>query len=169
MFFIISTQIRPSQRLKRWPCSRDVLRKRFKTYIRTLLDLPRVSDVNQYAQLLSFSNSINGAVRSLKNSGYEHELDSSAILESILDKLPDKVRSKWGKKLVKSGSEPLTLRDFASFLQVIVRAEMMVKSSTFNSAAASDDESTGEEEEVPNEESTGGEDEDDSRKVNPGD
>ena len=109
-----------------------------RTYIRSLMDLPRVSHINQYAQLLSFSNSIIGAVRSLKNSGYEHELDSSAILESILDKLPNEVRSKWGKKLVKSGLEPLTLRDFAPFLQEIVRAEMMVKHTTFNLATSSD-------------------------------
>ncbi|XP_045029733.1 uncharacterized protein LOC123472386 [Daphnia magna] len=98
-----------------------------RAYIRTILDLPKVPHFNDYRALLGFSTSLRGAVSSLKNGGYENELNSGGLLEIILDKLPADIQSKWGKKIVKSHPQLLTLQDFVPWLHTIVKAEMVVK------------------------------------------
>jgi hypothetical protein len=98
-----------------------------RTYIRSILDLPKVLYFNDYRALLGFSTSLCGAVSSLKNGGYENELNSGGLLEIILDNLPADIQSKWGKKIVKLHPQFLTLQDFVPWLHTIVKAEMVVK------------------------------------------
>ena len=100
-----------------------------RVYLRTILGLPRVSHLNDYPALLSFSSALRGAAASLRNGGYEAELTTGSLLELVLDKLPGEIQSRWGKKIVKSYPECLTLREFVPWLHTIVKAEMVVKHS----------------------------------------
>ena len=100
-----------------------------RTYIRTILDLPKVTHVYDYRAILGFSTSLRGAVSSLKNGGYEHELNSGGMLEIILEKLPADIQSKWGRKIIKTHPQLLTLQDFVPWLHTIVKAEMVIKHS----------------------------------------
>lgn len=51
---------------------------------------------------MNISNKIKGAVASLEHGGFQHELVSSSILDSILQKIPNELQTKWGQKVVKS-------------------------------------------------------------------
>ena len=82
---------------------------------------------NDYRVILNFSTSLRGAVSSLKNGGYENELNSGWMLEIILDQLPVEIQSKVGKKVVKIHLQLLTLQDFVPWFHAIVKAEMVVK------------------------------------------
>jgi hypothetical protein len=98
-----------------------------RTYIQTILDLPKVTHVNDYRAIQNFSTSLRGAVSSLKNGGYENELNSGGMLEIILDKLPAEIQSNWGKKVIKTHPQLLTLQDFVPWFHAFVKAEMVVK------------------------------------------
>ena len=52
-----------------------------RTYFQSLIQLPRVNQ-NDYKSLLKFSQTVNGAVTSLKSGGYSHELQSSSLLDT---------------------------------------------------------------------------------------
>ena len=68
-----------------------------RAYIQSLIELPKVNN-NDYKTLLKFSQTLNGAVSSLKNGGYEHELKASGLLELILAKLPASYKAGGGKR-----------------------------------------------------------------------
>ena len=88
-----------------------------KSYVHTLLSLPRVTTMQDYTGLMSLSNKMKGAVSSLKHGGFEKELVSSTILESMLRKVPDEIQSKWGQKVVKNLPNCLTLVDFSGSVE----------------------------------------------------
>ena len=59
-----------------------------RSYIRTLLQMSKVQNLSDYNALLKMSNTIRGAVSSLRAGGYGHELTSGTTLEMMLDKIP---------------------------------------------------------------------------------
>lgn len=97
-----------------------------RTYFQSLIQLQRVNN-NDYKALLKFSQTVSGAVASLKNGGYHHELLSSGLLDTITMKLPSEVQSRWGRRIAKSHPVCLTLQDFSSWLSLFVKGEMMAK------------------------------------------
>lgn len=58
---------------------------------------------------------------------YEFELNAGGLFESVVGKLPRELQSKWGKKVIKSHPEYLTLKDFIEWLHPIVKGEMVIK------------------------------------------
>ena len=104
-----------------------------RTYFQSLIQLPRVNQ-NDYKALLKFSQTVNGAVASLKSGGYSHELQSSSLLDTITSKLPSEVQSRWGRQIVKKQPVCLNLQDFAAWLSIFVKGEMMAKHCQFNVA-----------------------------------
>jgi hypothetical protein len=102
-------------------------------YFQSLIQLPRVNQ-NDYKALLKFSQTVNGAVASLKSGGYSHELQSSSLLDTITGKLPSEVQSRWGRQIVKKQPVCLNLQDFAAWLSIFVKGEMMAKHCQFNVA-----------------------------------
>ena len=98
-----------------------------KAYFRTLMNLPKVVDVNDYKNLLAFSTNLRGAVSSLRNGGFGAEVELSGWLEVITEKLPSNLQSKWGRKVMKSSPEILSLEDFSDWLHDYVKGEMAVK------------------------------------------
>jgi hypothetical protein len=101
-----------------------------RTYFQSLIQLPRVNQ-NYYKALLKFSQTVNGAVASLKSGGYSHELQSSSLLDTITSKLPSEVQSRWGRQIVKKQPVCLNLQDFAAWLSNFVKGEMMAKHCQF--------------------------------------
>ena len=97
-----------------------------RTYFQSLIQLQRVNN-NDYKALLKFSQTVSGAVASLKNGGYQHELQSSSLLDTITMKLPSEIQSRWGRRIAKSHPVCLTLQDFSSWLSLFVKGEMMAK------------------------------------------
>ena len=89
-------------------------------YFQSLIQLPRVNQ-NDYKALLKFSQTVNGAVASLKSGGYSHELQSSSLLDTITGKLPSEVQSRWGRQIVKKQPVCLNLQDFATWLSNFVQ------------------------------------------------
>ena len=59
-----------------------------RSYIRTLLHMSKVQNLSDYNALLKMSNTIRGAVSSLRAGGYGYELTSGTTLEMMLDKIP---------------------------------------------------------------------------------
>lgn len=104
-----------------------------KAYIQTLIELPKVNS-NDYKGLLKASQSINGAVSSLRDGGFHNELQSSSLLDIIVTKLPLDIQSRWGRKIVKKHPICLTLEDFASWLHTHFKGEMMAKHITMNTS-----------------------------------
>ena len=107
-----------------------------RAYFQTITNLPKVNN-NDYKTLLKFSQTLNGAISSLKSGGYEQDLLSSGLLETVLSKLPAELQSRWGRKITKSHPISLTLQDFASWIYTHVKGEMMVKHSLFTPLPAS--------------------------------
>jgi hypothetical protein len=99
-----------------------------RTYLQTLIQLPRIN-TNDYKALLKFSQTVNGAVSSLKSGGYQHELESSGFVSIISSKLPPEVQSRWGINIVRMHPACLTLQDFSLWLSTVVKVEMMAKHS----------------------------------------
>jgi len=83
--------------------------------------------MQDYTGLMSLSNKVKGAVSSLKHGGFEKELFSSTIFESMLRKVPDEIQSKWGQKVVKNLPNCLTLVDFSDWFGRMMVSEMFVK------------------------------------------
>jgi hypothetical protein len=82
-----------------------------RAYFQTITNWPEVNN-NDHKTLLKFSQTLNGAISSLKNGEYEQDLLSSALLETVLSKLPAELQSRWGRKMTKSHPISLTLQDF---------------------------------------------------------
>ena len=59
-----------------------------RTYIRLILNLPKLTHLSDYKSSLNFSTTLRGAVASFRNGGYEHELSAGSLLEGIVEKLP---------------------------------------------------------------------------------
>ena len=95
-----------------------------RTYFRSLIQLQRVNN-NDYKALLKFSQTVSGAVASLKNGGYQQELLSSSLLDAM--KLPAEVQSRWGRRIAKSHPVCLTFQEFSTWLSLFVKGEMMAK------------------------------------------
>ena len=117
-----------------------------KSYVHTLLSLPRVTTMQDYTGLMSLSNKMKGAVSSLKHGGFEKELVSSTILESMLRKVPDEIQSKWGQKVVKNLPNCLTLVDFSDWFGRMMLGEMFVKHARFTSSSSVKERKGGKEE-----------------------
>lgn len=105
-------------------------------YNRTIINLPKISSFDDYKTVLNFETTLRGAAASLKNGGYEFELKAGGLLESVVEKLPSELQSKWGKKVVKSHPEYLTLQDFIDWLHPIVKGEMVIKHGRFDTSAS---------------------------------
>ena len=97
-----------------------------RSYIQSLLNVPKIN-CNDYKSLLKVSQNINGSVSSLKSGGYQHELQSSTLLEIVLTKMPPDIQSRWGRQIIKHHPTPLDLQDFSAWLHKFVKGEMMAK------------------------------------------
>ena len=102
--------------------------------------------MQDYTGLMSLSNKMKGAVSSLKHGGFEKELVSSTILESMLRKVPDEIQSKWGQKVVKNLPNCLTLVDFSDWFGKMMLGEMFVKHARFTSSSSVKERKGGKEE-----------------------
>ena len=107
-----------------------------RAYIRTIINLPKITSFGDYKTVLNFETTLRGAAASLKNGGYEFELKAGVLLESVVEKLPSELQSKWGKKVVKSHPEYLTLQDFIDWLHPKVKREMIIKHGRFDTSAS---------------------------------
>ncbi len=68
-----------------------------RAYIQSLIELPKVNN-NDYKTLLKFSQTLDEAVSSLKNGGYEHELKASGLLVSNFSQASSRVTKQVGEK-----------------------------------------------------------------------
>jgi hypothetical protein len=91
-----------------------------KTYLQTIIQLPRVNS-NDYKTLLKFSQAANG--------GYQHELESPGFVSIKSSKLPPEVQSMWGINIVRTHLICLTLQDFSLWLSTVVKGEVVAKNS----------------------------------------
>ena len=55
--------------------------------------LPRVNNVLDFSTLHGFSTSLRGAVATLQSGGFKSEVESAALLECVLEKLPHELKS----------------------------------------------------------------------------
>ena len=94
-----------------------------RAYFQTITNWPEVNN-NDHKPLLKFSQTLNGAISSLKNGEYEQDLLSSALLETVLSKLPAELQSRWGRKMTKSHPISLKLQDFSSWINTFFKGEM---------------------------------------------
>ncbi len=69
-------------------------------YIRDLRSIPPLKEYDIEA-LGSFQQRLHGAICSLQTAGYGHELTSSIALSDLVEKLPDRMASGWGKHVHK--------------------------------------------------------------------
>jgi len=106
-----------------------------KSYVHTLMNLPKVTSMQDYQGLMSLSNKLKGAVASLKYGGFERELVSSSTLESVLCKLPDEFQIKWGQQVMKNLPKPLTLIEFCDWFSSKMLGQMFVKHARYSSTA----------------------------------
>ena len=76
--------------------------------------------------MLRFSIALRGAVTTLRSGGYEHEL-TAGLVDTVLDKLPIEIQSRWGEKIVDKFPDVLTMEDFEPWLHKLVQAQMVIR------------------------------------------
>ena len=99
-------------------------------YIRSLIELPSVKE-NHSESLRSFVTKLRGGVASLKYGGYETAIDAGT-LELIIDKLPSRLKNKWGKVIVERYPNCLTIYDFTEWILKLTKHQMMVDTGSVN-------------------------------------
>ena len=77
---------------------------------RIIFDRPEVSE-DSIAQLRSFYNTLHVAVSTLNSLSYEHDLASADNLRRAVQKLPERVKTRWGEKTVEMLPKKTTLAD----------------------------------------------------------
>ena len=100
----------------------DTLQKRYglpmiigKAHMSAIYNAKPIKD-NDHAALDSFSALVSSAVSALRQNGYEDELKLSLGLEPVYNKLPPRLKEKYGMKIIKMSPRKPTLVDFADWL-----------------------------------------------------
>ncbi len=62
----------------------------------------------------------------LQSGRFKSEVESLALFECVLEKLPQEIKSQWGIKNVSVYPRALNLKDFDEWLHQVVKAEMVV-------------------------------------------
>ena len=60
--------------------------------------LPKVPSVSDFSTLHRFSTTFRGAVATLQSSGFESEVNSGSLLEIVLEKLPNELKTSGVRK-----------------------------------------------------------------------
>ena len=85
--------------------------------------LPILRD-NDYAKLKEFVAGLTSAVMTLCNAGYRSQLDHVGLLQDLLNKLPPRLKSDWGRYIICQPpgvpADPVT---FMSWIQLVLRQE----------------------------------------------
>ena len=77
---------------------------------RIIFDHPEVSEDN-FAKLRSVYNTLHVAVSTLKSLSCEHDLAAMDNLRRAVQKLPERVKTRWGEKTVEMLPKKTTLAD----------------------------------------------------------
>lgn len=95
-------------------------------FISNLMDIPSIGETDVKA-LSSFQSQLNGAVTTLQNFGYGHELKSSIAVRELVKKLPKPLITRWGRHITRMSPKVPTLTCLNDWLEEAVVSAKMVQ------------------------------------------